>query len=94
MASPLPLTGELERERARTYPGQASWGGAVAGKTCRECQHWSFVGYLAGGVIKAGPCDKASMMMNMRTKPVPDYANACSYFVDNPKAPPRYKGET
>lgn len=96
MASPVPLTGELERERSRTYPGQASWGGAIAGKTCRECKSWGFNGYLADGIIKKGVCSKALSMMQAtnlgKGVPVPDYASACKYFIESKYPLPRIKG--
>ena len=89
----MPLTGELERERARTYPGQASWGGYDGQTTCRECMHWDFSGYLADGVIKKAPCKKTQALMNItKSAAVPDYALVCKYFVRNAIPPPRYKG--
>jgi hypothetical protein len=104
LASPVPLTGDLERERSRTYPGQASWAAVchlatatLEGTTCRECEHWEFNGYLADGVIRKGVCRMALSMMRANNigkgVPVPDYAGACKYFDRNKYPPPRIKGE-
>jgi hypothetical protein len=88
----LPLTGNLESERAITYPGQASWASAYGGKCCRQCQHWDFIGYFASGVIRAAQRTKARAMMNQPNVPrVPFFAGACKYFEENPDPPPAYK---
>ena len=82
-------------EKGRTVPGMAHWaGGGPEGKTCRECDFYTFEGYwspsskkTANG-LKDGRCRKYKEMMMGKKGVKFDYrSKACKFFELNPKPP-------
>lgn len=81
---------DLAAKRSKTMPGMAFWAGTgPEGKTCRECKHWAFDGYLASsGLLKDAQCDKYTRMMNGNPGgKLPHYMPACKYFELDSTAP-------
>lgn len=83
----------------RTVPGMAHFAGSGPdGKTCRQCEHWSFSDYyakasLSGRLLKPGPCAKWKRLMQTSVnKPVPHNTAACRFFEQADKPPPFIKG--
>lgn len=94
---------DQERTRAAlTHKGMAFWAGTgPAGKTCRECRHWSnegdwhALGGVHGGKLKPAQCSKyTSMMMGRAGGKVPHGAMACKYFEADEKPLPIVKGRS
>ena len=82
---------KLAKQLQATHAGQAHFGGTgPRGKTCRECLHWLFNGYLSGkSVLKMANCGKFTKLMNGRIGGViPHDAAACKYFTAVDNAPP------
>ena len=90
LASKLPLTESDTRDlRARTFPGQADWGGGP--RTCRECEHWLNDGgrrMRTTGELKKARCNKATVLSGAEMAEVPHYAGSCKYFSENSSPPP------
>ncbi|ACL60615.1 hypothetical protein [Methylobacterium nodulans] len=65
---------------ARTHKGQAHFAGTgPAGKQCRQCARWMFVGQWRHGPAPS-PCGKYRELMRQKGKPVPYGAAACKFF--------------
>ena len=81
-----------------SYPGMAHFAGTGPhGKTCRECLFFNHGphDYRAKngkhrGLIEPATCGKyRAITLNVGAK-IPDDAQACKYFDENPEAPARY----
>ncbi len=85
-------------ERIRATPdGMAFWAGSgPAGKTCRECSHWSGGSRSAEtGDLNDARCDQyarmtraALLIENAPRYDIPHATAACKYFDAAPDAPP------
>jgi hypothetical protein len=97
----LPLTVSdpaFESKRNNTHPGMAHFAASgPAGKSCRECEHWTGCGLEKGhyakngkhgGVLKPRACAKYRELMGGEIGPaIPYTAMSCKYFAQAAEPP-------
>ena len=70
------MTGELEDERALTYPGQAHFAVVGTDKVCRNCLEWDGIG------IGMHVCLRTKRYTDAVTVPFPGHATACKHYIE------------